>query len=341
MPAGLSPEADVPFRPEVSTILPALDQHLFALEPQYRERVWGGRRLRASNPPIGEAWIACGQSRISSGRLAGRNLREVTAGREAQLLGTAVASRFGPRFPLLVKLLDCADWLSVQVHPNDSQARKMVGPDEFGKTEAWYFLDADPGAQIMVGVKPGVDRDELAAGIREGRILEVVERVSIRDGDALLIPAGTLHALGPGLLLYEIQQASDTTYRVYDWDRPQSAGRRLHIDESVEVTLPVGPAELRHPQVAGETGAAPAIECPLFGLDLLRVSPEGGPLAGSTAGRSFHLLTSINGSAEIVRGTEHLVLDRFETAMVAGSTGAYEVRSHGGPATLLRAAVPD
>ncbi len=119
MPAGLSPEADVPFRPEVSTILPALDQHLFALEPQYRERVWGGRRLRASNPPIGEAWIAYGQSRFSSGRLAGRTLREVTAGREAQLLGTAVASRFGPRFPLLVKLLDCADWLSVQVHPND------------------------------------------------------------------------------------------------------------------------------------------------------------------------------------------------------------------------------
>lgn len=217
----------------------------------------------------------------------------------------------------------------------------MVGPDEVGKTEAWYFLDADPAAQIMVGVRPGVDGAELAAGIRDGRILEVVDRVSVRAGDALLIPAGTLHALGPGLLLYEIQQASDTTYRVYDWDRPRSAGRNLHIDESVAVTLPVGPAELRHPQVAGGTGVAPAIECSLFNLDLVTVSPEGGPLAGSTAGRSFHLLTSIDGAAEIVRGTERLRLDRFETAMVAGSTGAYEVRSRGGPATLLRAEVPD
>jgi mannose-6-phosphate isomerase len=322
--------------------LPAFDQRLFPLEPQYRERVWGGQRLRAANPPIGEAWIAYGPSRVAGGRLAGQTIDELVALHGAKLLGTAVANRFGTRFPLLIKLLDCAAWLSVQVHPNDTQAHRMVGPGEFGKTEAWYFLAADPGARIMVGVKPGVGPNELAARIREGRVLEVAEHVSVHDGEALLIPAGTLHALGPGLLLYEIQQASDTTYRVYDWDRPQSAGRKLHIEESVAVTMPVGPAELKHPEVAaGETGTAPAIECPLFRLELARVSAGGGPLAADTAGRSFHLVTAIEGAAEIVCGTEEIGLNRFETALVAGSAGSYEVRSNAGTATLLRAAVPE
>lgn len=321
--------------------MPTFDQHLFALEPQNRERVWGGQRLRSANPPIGEAWIAYGPSRVASGELAGRTVDELVALNGAELLGTAVANRFGTRFPLLIKFLDCADWLSVQVHPDDVQARRMVGSGEFGKTEAWYFLDAEPGAQIIAGVKPGVSRDELAARIRGGGILGVAARVAVHGGDALLIPAGTLHAVGPGLLLYEIQQASDTTYRVYDWDRPQSAGRKLHIEESVEVTLPVGHAELNRPQIAGETGSATAVECPFFRLELIRVSPDGGPLESDTAGRSFHLVTAIESAAEIVCGTEVAALKRFETALVAGSAGGYEIRSNGGPAALLRAAVPE
>jgi mannose-6-phosphate isomerase len=256
------------------------------------------------------------------------------------LLGTVVADRYGSRFPLLIKLLDCADWLSVQVHPNDAQARRMVGPGEFGKTEAWFFIETDPAAQIMVGVKQGVGRIELAARIRDGRILEIADRVSVHGGDALLIPAGTLHALGPGLFLYEIQQASDTTYRVYDWDRPQSTGRKLHIEESVEVTQPVGATELRHPEPAGQTGATSAIECPLFRLDLARVSPDTGPLAADTGGRSFHLLTVIDGAAVIAHDGEEINLDRYQTALVAGSAGRYEIRSGGGPVAMLRASVP-
>jgi mannose-6-phosphate isomerase len=330
-----------PSRPEVSSSLPPFDEHLFALETQYRERVWGGQRLKAVVPPIGEAWIAYGPSKIARGRFAGQTVDEVMALHGAKLLGTAVANKYGSRFPILIKLLDCADWLSVQVHPNDAQARRMVGPDEFGKTEAWYFLSADPGARIMIGVKPGVGRTELAARIRAGRVLEVADQVSVHDGDSVLIPAGTLHALGPGLLLYEIQQASDTTYRVYDWDRPQSAGRKLHIEESVEVTVPVGPEELKHPAVKAETGVAPAIECPLFRVDLVRVSSAGGPLATSTGGRSFHLVTVVDGAAEIVCGAEQIGLGRFETALVAGSAGEYEIRSGNARATVLRATVPD
>ena len=318
-----------------------LDQHLITFEPQFRERVWGGQTLRAANPPVGEEWIAYGPSRIAGGQFAGMTLDELAAGYGPALLGSAVAERFGSRFPLLIKLLDCADWLSIQVHPNDEQARRMVGPGEPGKTEAWYFIGAGAGAQLIVGVKPGIGRDDLAGAIREGRILEVANTITVHDGDAILIPAGTVHAIGPGLLLYEIQQASDTTYRVYDWDRPGSAGRKLHIEESIEVALPVGPTQLRHPRASSETGTAPAIECSYFDLDLVRVSPGEGPLAADTEGRSFHVLTVIEGAAEVASGTEHIGLGRFATALVTGSAGAYEIRANDGPVTLLRATVPD
>ena len=318
-----------------------IDQHLLALEPQARERVWGGQRLRPSNPPIGEMWVAYGPSRVMGGRYAGRTLDDLAVEFGPDLMGTAVAGRNGARFPLLVKLLDCADWLSVQVHPNDEQARRMVGPDEPGKTEAWYFLAAEPDSQIILGVKPGVDQAQLADAIRGGHIRDVAAKVDVLAGEAVLVPAGTLHALGPGLLLYEIQQASDTTYRVYDWDRPTSIGRKLQIEESVEVARAVVAAPPVRPAVPAGTGTSDAIECPYFDVDLVWVAADGGPLATDTAGRRFHILTVLAGEIELARGGERLGLGRFETALVAGSAGAYEIRATAGPATMLRAAVPD
>ena len=164
--------------------------------------------------------------------------------------------------------------------------------------------------------------------------------MEVESGDAILIPAGTLHALGPGLLLYEIQQASDTTYRAYDWGRPQSTGRRLHIEESVEVTRPIGPEPISHPDVPGATGCAPAVACAYFALDLIRVA-RGVRFGQNTAGRSFHLVTVTDGSVELACGDESVVLTRLETALVAGSAGAYDIRAVEGPARLLRAVVPD
>ncbi|HEX7491293.1 MAG TPA: type I phosphomannose isomerase catalytic subunit [Candidatus Limnocylindrales bacterium] len=320
--------------------MPQLNQSLLLLEPQYRERVWGGQKLKAASPPVGEAWVACGPSRVVNGTLAGRTLEDVASEHAPALLGSVVAGRFGPRFPLLIKLLDCADWLSVQVHPNDEQAGRMAGPAESGKTEAWYFIACEPGAQSMIGVRPGVTAPDLASAIRDGRILEVAESLPIEAGDSVLIPAGTLHALGPGLLLYEVQQASDITYRVYDWGRSVSVGRKLHIDESVAVTLAVPHEPVRRPRPVGETGSAPAIECPYFDLDVLGVSPSGGPLAGDTAGRSCHVLTVVDGMAEVQRGTETVRLHRFETVVVTGEAGSYQIVADDEPATLLRAVVP-
>jgi mannose-6-phosphate isomerase len=315
-----------------------LDQHLLSLEPQYRERVWGGQRLHRADPPIGEEWVAYGPTRVASGPQSGRTLDELVSRAGSDLLGTAVAARYGARFPILVKLLDCADWLSVQVHPNDAQAREMVGPGEFGKTEAWFFVETSPDARILAGVKPGVGPAEVAEAIRNGTVLEVIGEVPVRAGEAILIPAGTLHALGPGLLVYEIQQASDTTYRVYDWDRPQSAGRRLHIEESVAVTRPVGAENVNRPAEAA-TGTTAVLASEYFRVDLVRI-PQGTPRADDTRGLTFHALTVTDGAVELTCGDEAARLDRLETGIVAGSAGQYRIRAIDGPATLLRASVP-
>jgi mannose-6-phosphate isomerase len=315
-----------------------LEQTLFKLEPQLREKVWGGRRLAPGVAPVGEAWVAFEMSRVSGGPREGCAVADLVAELGDGLLGAAVASRYGARFPLLVKLLDCADWLSVQVHPDDEQAGRMVGRGEFGKSEAWHFLEAEDGAEIIAGVREGTTRRELEAAIREGRVGGVARRMKVRAGETLYIGAGTLHALGPGLLLYEVQQASDTTYRVYDWDRPAGAGRELHIEEAAAVTDPGKNPEPFVAQVSPGT-PAPLIRCPHFDLDALRLG-AGGSFAGDTEGLRFHVITATEGSVSVRSGGDAVTLGRYETALVAGAAGAYEVRAADGGAGVLIASPP-
>ncbi|SMB80126.1 type I phosphomannose isomerase catalytic subunit [Deinococcus hopiensis] len=311
-------------------------RHLYRLEPQYRERVWGGQNLRPGQPPVGEAWIAYEGSRVEGEE--DHTVGELAAERGAALLGRAVARR-SLRFPLLIKLLDCADWLSVQVHPNDEQAARLVGPGEYGKTEAWHFLEVEPGASILAGVKPGTTRNALARAIREGQVLDVGLRREVQPGETVFIPAGTLHALGPGTLLYEVQQVSDTTYRVYDWDRPASAGRSLHIEESVEVTDPAQVPEVTPPPTFSGTAAQETVRCPFFALEVLQLGGEA--LTGDTLGQSAHVVTATGGEIEVRCGEESVRLGRFESVLIAGEAGRYEVRSTGGETRALRASVPE
>ncbi|MFC5848853.1 type I phosphomannose isomerase catalytic subunit [Deinococcus petrolearius] len=312
-----------------------LQQRLFPLQPQYHERVWGGQRLRAATPPVGEAWVAGEGSRVTAGPHAGASVGELSAQDPEGLLGGA--ARLGGRFPLLIKLLDCADWLSVQVHPDDEQARRMVGAGEFGKTEAWHFLEVEPGAAILAGVREGTTPEELRRAILAGEVMEVSQRREPRGGETLFIPAGTLHALGPGLLLYEVQQTSDTTYRVYDWDRPASAGRRLHLRESAEVTDAGARPHLTPPPAPGEA-AYRAVTCPMFALDVLSLE-AGAAQTGNPAGVSPHLLTVTAGEVTVSSGDEQRTLGRHDTLLVAAGAGAYTVRA-GGAARVLRASVP-
>jgi mannose-6-phosphate isomerase len=292
---------------------------------------------------VGEAWVSYGESVVATGPLAGSTLSELAARFGAGLVGSVVAAgdagREATRWPLLIKLLDCADWLSIQVHPNDEQARRLTGPGESGKTEAWFVLEAEPGACILLGAKPGIDATELASAIRQGKAGDVVAEVGLQTGQVVLIPAGTLHALGPGLLLYEIQQQSDITYRAYDWGRPPSAGRSLHIEKSVAAALPAVADAPRQPAALSGSGLGVALECPYFILELGRV--EGSDLLSlRTDGSSFHVVTLVEGTAEASAGDERVRLARFETVLVPASAGEYRIRATDGPVAFLRASVP-
>lgn len=311
---------------------------LLQLIPLYDPRVWGGQRLKASpENPIGEAWVVYENNPIASGTFAGRTLAEVAAERGPALVGRRAFARTGVRFPLLIKLLDCADWLSIQVHPNDEQAVRLEGPGQFGKTEAWHVLEADEGARLIAGVKPGTSSVELESAIRSGKIEAYALYHTVRAGDTIFMPAGLMHALGPGLLLYEVQQTSDLTYRVFDWDRPASAGRPLHIEQSVAVTnaklsgkvVPLAPLSAQEQRSL--------VRCEYFDLTLLAAQDQ--PLQLDTRGESFHALTVIAGQVEVQCGDEQVVLKRFESVVVCADAGAYRLNPIS-PCRVLCASVP-
>ena len=310
---------------------------LLQVVPEYHHRVWGGQQLKPDiQKPYGEAWLVFEGNKIKSGTYAGQRLEEVARTLGVDLLGARALERTGTRFPLLIKILDCADWLSVQVHPNDAQAVQLEGPGHAGKTEAWHILEAEEDATLIAGVKPGTSPEALAAAIRVGSVLEVALKTSAGAGDSVMMYAGTMHALGPGFLLYEVQQTSDITYRVFDWDRPASAGRALHLEQSVAVTRHDTSAAVTHLEPL-QNEAVELVECPYFLLEALAAS--GSSLHADTKGETFHAITVTEGEAEIVAGDERIKLGRFESVIVPASFGKYEFRSVTA-CKALRASVP-
>ena len=206
------------------------------------------------------------QSIVDQGPLAGTTLGELVRQRGPELLG-----RHHPqsRFPLLVKFLDAAQPLSVQVHPNDEQAARLNPPD-LGKTEAWYILSADPGSTIYAGLRPGVDRQQLADAIRQGTCEKLLHHFQPKAGDCLFIPAGTVHALGAGLLVAEVQQSSDTTFRLYDWNRvgPDGKPRPLHVEQGLAVVdFQRGPVDPVQPQPTDRPWVSRLVACEKFIMD--------------------------------------------------------------------------
>ncbi|MCS6909450.1 MAG: class I mannose-6-phosphate isomerase, partial [Anaerolineales bacterium] len=207
----------------------------------------------------------------------------------------------------------------------------------FGKTEAWHILEAEAGAQLIAGVRPGVSAEALAQAIRTGALLEVVAYHRVRAGDTVFMPAGTLHALGPGLLLYEVQQTSDITYRVFDWNRPASAGRALHLEQSARVANPDARGQLQHLPPLAANDRRTLVTCQYFRLELLVAETEA--LELDTHGESFHALTVIEGAAEVAAGSERLKLGRFESVVVPAEIGAYRLEPSG-VFRVLNASVP-
>jgi mannose-6-phosphate isomerase len=295
--------------------------------PAIRNYVWGGRNLLPiagpnagkSDDPIAEVWALHEDNLVNNDGFAGRTLGELAAEYPTEILGTHPAAQGNKRFPLLIKLLDCEHWLSLQVHPNDEQARQLEVPQFIGKTEAWYILNAKPNAELIAGIKPNTTAETLHAAIGKEEILDLVEYHRVQTGDTVFMPAGTIHSLGPGLLVYEVQQTSDLTYRVFDWNRPQANGRALHIEKSIAVTNPQSRGQITRHRNFGNTTTS-LVLCPYFHLELLSASQE-----RDTHGESFHALTVIAGEARISAQRNDALLHKFDTILVPATCGSYHL----------------
>lgn len=214
-------------------------------KPIFKDKIWGGQKIKTKLgldygdlPNCGEAWLVSGvegnPSIVSNGFLTGNELNEVLEVYMGDLVGDKIFSSFGNEFPLLIKLIDSNDWLSIQVHPDDELAKKRKLGN--GKTEMWYMLDASPDAELISGFRIDVEVNTYLKHLENNRIKDLLNVVHVDKGDVFYIPAGRVHALGPGCLLAEIQQTADTTYRIYDWDRIDAAGmkRELHTEEALD-----------------------------------------------------------------------------------------------------------
>jgi len=312
-------------------------------KPIFKELVWGGRRLEKvlgkPLPPdrrIGESWelvdLPGDMSVVNGGDLDGSTLRSLVEKRKLELMGNTPL--LDGRFPLLLKFIDAAERLSVQVHPDREAAERLGGRP---KTEAWHIIDAAPGCFLYIGTRPGVTREVFAEAIDEDRVEPLLRKVPVHPGDLIYLPAGTLHAIGEGVLLAEIQQASDTTYRVFDWGRMGLDGRPrpLHVKEALEsIRFDV--------RVAPLDGSGPErLLTPYFGIErkkgisgaIAEVIPAGLPrvLIGLSGSGRVH---GGGGESQLSKGTTILIPASLDTARIelALDSTWLEVSSCGGDA---------
>lgn len=309
------------------------------LEPQLKEKVWGGRwlveqlgREADSDTKLGESWEAFSGSVIANGAWKGRTLGELYNQYRDQIAGK-VATRY-PQFPLLVKFIDARENLSVQVHPDDALAQQLENYP-FGKSEMWYVMAAEPEARILYSLNDKASSiDELGEALQNERIVEYVQSISVQAGDVVYLPARTVHALCEGIVVYELQQESDITYRLYDWGR---TGREIHHAKGLQaISLEQRNLQIQHPQLQKANGYAQAtlLETPFFTCELLEVTDTGTRPAQTD---SFTLISVLEGSGRIVSSD-----NQFETAPLAVGdtyflpcTLQYKLQANSGPLKVI------
>lgn len=325
-------------------------------KPIFKRYIWGGHRLGSVlDKPIGEescaeSWELVDhgqdQSVVESGPLAGKSLAWLVANHGEALLGPpwyhAIHSESMPgslrgRFPLLLKFLDASQSLSVQVHPDDAMAATLDPPD-LGKTEAWYVMDAEPNAKIYAGLKPSVSRAQLANAIAAGTTEELLHSFQVQTGDCIFIRAGTLHAIGAGLLIAEIQQASNTTFRVFDWNRVDANGqsRELHIEQSLSaIDFALGPVNRVEAVPTGNNGAEFLVSSAQFELTRRQLAE---PV--QLPGKQLRILAVVSGAALIGSTDPPINLQTGSTALIPYDCKDVSIEPVG-HATLLEITLPN
>jgi mannose-6-phosphate isomerase len=320
------------------------------LERHLDERVWGGNKLvsflHLTGPhpdKIAESWQVYDTNRITNGPLAGRTLAEVTEEYAGELVGTLSLPRYGADFPLLAKFIDAHQDLSIQVHPDDDYAHRVEAKTGFhGKNEAWYILEAEPDAYLYYHLDHPVTREAFRRAVEDGTVIDLLHKRPVQAGDVVYVPAGTIHTINAGIMLFEIQQKSDLTYRIYDYGRP----RELHLEKALDVIAYDRPPPPKArplsltPGAAGTLGRTLLLGSPHFAMELWRASASAG---AHTRATSLEILSVIGGRGRLRWYDGELALERGTSVVLPAALGAYELvpLAMGDDLTILRCYVPD
>lgn len=333
-----------------------MDKNIYPLtfEPVFRNYIWGGRNLEKLGrtlPPgiVAESWEISGHpsspTAVANGPLAGKTLPEVLTLLGEELVGRRSQAMLAQgKFPLLIKLLDANQPLSVQVHPKDDYAN-VHEQGELGKTEMWYILQAEPGAHLIYGLKPGVTRESFRQALETGQLEPCLHRLPVKAGDTIFIPAGSVHAIMEGIVLAEIQQNSDTTYRIYDWNRPGADGkpRPLHIDKALEVINfdQIEPGRAIPQLLEEQQGLRREllVSCPYFNVERVTFAGTGVSFKGNNDGRTFEIWGGMSGQGQVSWARGSLELPAIRFTLLPARLGNFEIKADV-PAVMLRTYVP-
>lgn len=299
------------------------------LKPAYKDYIWGGTRLNKEygkefkGDRLAETWeLSChpdGLCTIADGEFQGKTLNEYIEIKGKDVLGTKCKGN--TQFPLLIKFIDAKDDLSIQVHPSDEYALQHEG--QYGKTEMWYIMDCQPGSFIYYGFKENISQEEFAERIQNKTLLEVLNKVQVKKGDVFFSEPGTIHAIGRGNLIAEIQQNSNVTYRVYDYGRVGADGkeRELHIDKALAVT------NCMPPETNRDFGTH-LVSCKYFTVDKVTLSDTDNMASGIADDTSFVSILVLSGSGTICAGEEMVTLEKGDSIFISAGVGKYEIKGN-------------
>ncbi|MCB0373208.1 MAG: class I mannose-6-phosphate isomerase [Muricauda sp.] len=304
-------------------------------KPILKERLWGGTKLKEvlgkaiESDITGESWELSGVegdiSVVENGPLAGISLQDLMNEQGEELLGKSVVERFGYEFPILIKFIDAKQDLSIQLHPNDELAKQRH--NSFGKTEMWYIMDADPGAKLIVGFNKDVEKEEYVKSLEEGTLLDLLNYEEVGEGDTFFINTGKIHAIGAGVLLAEIQQTSDITYRVYDFDRKDREGnlRELHTCLAVDAIDYKKKDDFKVAYDTTSNRTNKMVDCPYFKTNFLGLSQ---PLKEDLSQRdSFTIYMCVGGKATIKNDWGSTPIQKGETVLISASSSKVEIET--------------
>ena len=328
--------------------------HPLTFEAIFKDKIWGGQKIKtvldkdfAPLPNCGETWeisgVAGNISVVAEGPLKGKSLQELLEHYKDELVGKHVYERFGNEFPLLVKFIDANDDLSIQVHPDDELAKKrhsIPGRAAFGKTEMWYILAADEGATLNAGFNREVTKDEYVKAVAENTLMDILNIEPVSAGDVFFLPAGRVHYIGKGILLAEIQQTSDITYRIYDFDRTDDKGqkRELHTELAVDAIDYAHYDQYKTSYDSQPNQSVNAVTSAYFVTNVLKFDQE--VLHDYTHLDSFVILVCVDGSLTVETGDGYRIpLKMGQCVLLPASTTQVTLLPNG-PMTVLESYVP-